>query len=193
MPQDVRAIRVVVAIDPAVTNNKDSDETGIVVAALGSDGHGYVLEDLSGRYGPDAWARKAVDAYHRWQADLIIGEVNNGGDMIGHTVKVITADVAYRSTRATRGKVLRAEPIATAYEQGRVHHVGTFDALEQQMAQCRPGEEQEHDDRLDAMVWALTELGLVGAGMSWGDVYEVGGAESPSNVPEVNPWAEAYQ
>ena len=193
MPSEVRPIRVVVAIDPAVSVSDDSDETGIIVACKGSDERGYVLEDLSGRYSPDQWARKAVDAYHRWQADLVIGEVNNGGDMIGHTVKVITADVAYRSTRATRGKVLRAEPIATAYEQGRVFHVGTFDLLEQQMTQCRPGEEQEHDDRLDAMVWALTELGLVGAGMSWTDVYEASTSEVRSEAVEINPWADAYE
>lgn len=171
-------VRMVVAVDPAVTANEDSDETGIIVAALGTDGHGYVLEDLSGRYSPDEWAAIAVDAYYRWQADVIVGEVNNGGDMVGTTIKTRDADVPYRAIRATRGKILRAEPISAAYAQHRVHHVGPpeqWEALESQLTDCLPGMEQDHDDRLDANVYALTELGLAGGGMDWTEAYADGG------------------
>lgn len=170
-------VRMVVAVDPAVTSSEDSDETGIIVACLGANGHGYVVEDLSGRYSPNEWAKIAVDAYKRWHADVIVGEANNGGDMVGTTIHTVDADAPYKKITATRGKILRAEPISAAYTQHRVHHVGLpedYEVLEDQLTNCVPGVEQEHDDHLDADVYALTELGLAGGGMTWEEVYDDG-------------------
>jgi phage terminase large subunit-like protein len=162
-PRDLS--RVVVAIDPAVSNNEGSDETGIVVAGsagLGGDRRQYVLEDLSGRYAPHQWARIAIDAYRRHKADRIIAEVNNGGAMVEATIRAIDAHVSYRSVHASRGKVVRAEPIAALYEQRRVHHVGTFTALEDQLCAFTSdfdrGRAGYSPDRVDALVWAITEL-----------------------------------
>ena len=149
--------RIVVAIDPAVTVSDQADETGIIVAGKCGNRF-YVLEDLSGKYTPKGWANKAVFAYHHWHADRIIGEVNNGGDMIENTIRQVNKNVSYKEVRATRGKVLRAEPVAALYEQHRGYHVGSFPELEDQMT--TPIEELEDDDRLDAMVWAATELML---------------------------------
>lgn len=151
--------RIVVAIDPAVTAAKDSDETGIVVVALGDrDQHGYVLEDLTVRDTPETWANIAVNAYHRYHADRIIGEVNNGGDLVERVLRTVDHTISYRSVRASRNKVTRAEPISSLYEQGKVHHVGTFGQLEDQMCSWVPGEASP--DRIDALVWGLTELML---------------------------------
>ena len=150
-------IRIVVAIDPAVTSRPDSDETGIVVAGVTSDGHYYVLEDVSLRAGPDAWARKAVEAYYRWKADRVIGEGNNGGDMIEALLRQVDPLIPYKKVTATRGKLLRAEPVASLYEQNRAHHVGSFSALEDQMTNYTPLADFS-PDRLDALVWAMTDL-----------------------------------
>jgi predicted phage terminase large subunit-like protein len=147
----------VVAIDPAVTNSEESDETGIVVAGLGTDGHGYVLDDFSGRYSPDGWARKAILAYHQWGADRVVAEVNNGGDLVATVLRTVDPNVSYSAVHASRGKVTRAEPVAALYEQRRVHHVGTFAELEDQLCQWTPGDTKS-PDRLDALVWAVTEL-----------------------------------
>lgn len=157
-------VRVVIAIDPAASSSAESDETGIVVAGLGADGHGFVLEDLSLRGTPDAWGRAAVAAFGRWHADRIVGEVNNGGEMIEHVIRTVDPNVSYKAVRASRGKVVRAEPVAALDEQGRVHHVGCFPALEDQMCAFVADGEREADglatDRLDARVWAITELML---------------------------------
>jgi phage terminase large subunit-like protein len=157
--------RIVVAIDPAVSNSEGSDETGIVVAGVGRDGHGYILEDLSGRYAPHEWAQKAVAAYQRHRADRIIAEINNGGAMVEETIRMVSHGVSYKGVHASRGKVIRAEPISALYEQRKIHHVGTFSALEDQLCcftsdfdRARAG---FSPDRLDALVWALSEL-LVG-------------------------------
>lgn len=157
-------MRIVVAIDPAVTSGEDSDETGIVVAGMTSDGQYYVLEDLTLRASPDAWARVAVNAYHKWNADRIVGETNNGGDMIELLLRQVDPTVSYKKVTATRGKLLRAEPIASLYEQYRAHHVGIFPALEDQMCNYTAGADFS-PDRLDAMVWALTELTGTANGM----------------------------
>jgi predicted phage terminase large subunit-like protein len=149
--------QVVVAIDPAVTSGEGADETGIVVAGKTADGKGYVLEDLSGKYTPSEWARKAISAYERHNANRIIGEVNNGGDLIERNLRVENASIPYRGVRASRGKYLRAEPVSALYEQGRVHHVGVFPDLEDQMTQWAPGDPHS-PDRLDALVWAFTDL-----------------------------------
>jgi phage terminase large subunit-like protein len=149
--------RVVVAIDPAATSGEDSDETGIVLAGLGVDGRGYVLADRSCRLSPDGWARRAVAAFDDHQADLIIAEVNNGGEMVEHTIKTVRRTIPYKQLRASRGKATRAQPVAALYEQGRVSHTDVFAELEEQLVTWTP-ESGTSPDRLDALVWALTEL-----------------------------------
>jgi PBSX family phage terminase large subunit len=147
--------RIVVAIDPAVTSNKNSDETGIMVTA--SEGRkGYVLEDVSGRYSPNEWANKAIAMYNKYDASRIIGEVNNGGDMIESTIKNQDANVSYKSVRASRGKKIRAEPIASLYEDNRIHHIGYFPECETELTTWEPGDDSPN--RLDALVWGMTEL-----------------------------------
>lgn len=153
-------VRVVVAIDPAVTSGEQSDETGIVVAGRGVDGHAYVLADLSCRLSPSGWAQRAVNAYHEYGADRIVAEVNNGGDMVEATIRTVDRHVPYRRVVATRGKRMRAEPIAALYEQEAAHHVGTFPTLEDQMCTFVPDALDGSPDHLDAAVWALTELML---------------------------------
>ena len=162
-----RLARIVIAIDPAATSGPEADETGIIVAALGPDRHGFIIEDLSGRYAPHVWARKAIDAYHRHHADRIIGEVNNGGEMIEHTLRMIDATVSYKGIHASRGKVVRAEPVAALYEQGKVHHTGSFPQLEDQMCSFSADADRSRGsspDRVDALVWALSELMVEGRG-----------------------------
>jgi len=153
-------LRVVVAIDPAVTNNEGSDETGIVVAGLGEDGHGYVLADISGRRSPNDWAKAAVKAYHDFKADRIVAEQNNGGQLVEVNLRTVESRVSYKAVHASQGKRTRAEPVAALYEQKRIHHVGTFPALEDQMCTWEPLTGAKSPDRLDAMVWAMTELAL---------------------------------
>jgi phage terminase large subunit-like protein len=157
-------VRVVVAIDPAVSTSEGSDETGIVVAGLDDAGHVYVLEDLSGKFGPDEWARRAVAAYHRWSADRIIGETNNGGDMIEGVIRSVERNIPYKAVHASRGKAIRAEPVSALYEQAKVHHVGTFASLEDQLCSFTSdfdrGRAGYSPDRLDALVWAITELAV---------------------------------
>jgi len=152
--------RIVVAIDPAVTSNEDSDETGIVVVGVDEDDHGYVLEDATMKGTPEQWASRAVQLYRFYEADCICAEVNNGGDMVESVIRAVNRDISYKSVRATRGKVLRAEPVAALYELGRVHHVGTkgLEKLEHQMTGWQPG--LPSPDRMDALVWGLTETML---------------------------------
>lgn len=157
--------RIVVAIDPAVTSNESSDETGIVAAGLGVDGHGYILDDKSLHASPDAWARQAVTAYHAWNADRIIVEVNNGGDLCKHTLKTVEKNVPVTQIHASRGKITRAEPVAALYEQSKIHHVGAFPALEDQQCSMMPGMPNS-PDRVDALVWAITALMLDKQGSS---------------------------
>ena len=152
--------RVVVAIDPAVTAHEGSDETGIVVAGIGLDGRCYILEDLSGTYPAEQWARRAVEAFRRWRADRIVCEVNNGGDLVEGTLRAVDRSVPVKQVRATRGKALRAEPVAALYEQGRVSHVGSLSRLEDQCASWDPAGDHRSPDRLDALVWAITELAV---------------------------------
>jgi predicted phage terminase large subunit-like protein len=153
----VRMRRIVVAIDPAVTSGPESDETGIIVAGLGTDNFGYVLDDLTCRATPEQWARRAVKAYHDYRADRIIAEVNNGGDLVRSVLMTVDASVAYTAIHASRGKIVRAEPVAALYEQGRVFHTKSFPELEDQMCNFMPGS-TESPDRMDALVWALTNL-----------------------------------
>ncbi len=152
-------VRVVVAIDPAVTAGEESDETGIIVAARARSGHVVVLDDLSCRESPLGWAKIAVAAYRSRRADRIVAEVNNGGDMVERNIRAFDDSVSYRPVRASRGKYLRAEPVAALYERGMVHHLGSFPQLEDQMCAFVPGADKS-PDRLDALVWAITDLAV---------------------------------
>ena len=150
-----------VAIDPAVSSNEESSETGIVVAGIAKIGdtlHGFVLADLTIKGTPDQWATAAVTGYYRAGADRTIGEVNNGGDMVEHIIRTVDPKVAFSKVHASRGKYTRAEPVSALYEQGRIHHVGFFPDLEDQLCEWVPGDKSP--DRLDALVWAITELML---------------------------------
>ena len=152
--------RTVVALDPAVTNTEDSDAHGLVAVGLGPDQVGYVLEDASLSGSPHEWARAAISLYRKWHADAIVCEVNNGGDMVAHVIRSVNPNVNVIEVRASKGKHVRAEPIAALYEQGRVRHVGQFPELENEMTQFT-NEGYQGDgspDRADALVWALTEL-----------------------------------
>lgn len=152
--------RLVVAIDPAVTSGDDADMTGIIVAGVGIDGHGYILDDLTCRVSPDSWGRRAVNAYRQHGADRIVAEVNQGGDMVEHLIRTVDPNVSFKAVRATRGKRTRAEPVAALYEQGKVHHVKPMPDLEDQMVCYVPDQVDESPDRVDALVWALTDLML---------------------------------
>lgn len=149
-------VRVAVAIDPAVTANEGSDETGIIAGGVGEDGHAYILDDASLRASPDSWARAAIRLYYKHSADRLVAETNQGGDMVEATIRMIDPAVSYRGVRASRGKYTRAEPVAALYEQQKVHHVGTFADLEDQ--QCNWTQGDASPDRLDALVWLLTDL-----------------------------------
>lgn len=159
--------RIVVALDPPVTANASSDACGIVVAGRGIDGRAYVLADrtLQGR-APQVWARAAVAAYRDYVADCVVAEVNQGGDLVVLVLKQIDDAVPVRQVRATRGKWLRAEPVAALYAEGRVSHAGRFDDLEAQMLGFGADGlyQGRSPDRLDALVWALTELMLESSG-----------------------------
>ncbi len=152
--------RIIVAVDPAVTSNPDSDETGIIVAGLTKDLHVYILEDASmGEATPEEWSAKAVEMYRKWDADRIVAEVNNGGDLVSSVIR--TADRSLppcKIVRASKGKAIRAEPVSAYYEHNEVHHVGTFPLLESQMTEWNPTEGRKSPDRLDALVWACIEL-----------------------------------
>jgi len=153
--------RIVVAIDPAVSTGDESDDTGIIVAGIApymGALHGYILDDLTIKGTPDQWATAAVTGYYRHRADKVVGEVNNGGDMVEHTVRTVDKSIPFKAVHASRGKYIRAEPVSALYEQGRVHHVGFFPELEDQLCEWVPGDTSP--DRLDALVWALTELML---------------------------------
>jgi phage terminase large subunit-like protein len=150
--------RVVVAIDPAVTAKAESNLTGIVVAGLGVDGRGYVLADVTDRYSPDGWAKAALRAFDHWNADRIVAEGNQGGDLVRHTIHTERKTAPVTIVHAKQGKSARAEPVQALYEQGRVSHAGQFAELEDQMCTWEPLGDMPSPDRLDGMVWALTEL-----------------------------------
>ncbi len=159
--------QIIVAIDPAVTANDNSDETGILVVGKDHKNEYYVLEDLSGKYTPDKWAKQSINAFYDWGADRIVAEVNNGGDLVERLIRNIDPNVSYRSVRATRGKIVRAEPISALYEQRRVHHLGFFEELESQMCSYTGEVGQGSPDRLDALVWGLTELSKSRGTVNW--------------------------
>ena len=128
------------------------------MAGKGVDGQAYVLADLTCRLTSNEWGKRAVNAYREFKADRIIAEVNNGGDLVEGVIRTVDQYVPFKSVRATRGKIVRAEPIPSLYEQGRVHHVGVFADLEAQMCSFVPDHLDGSPDRVDALVWALTEL-----------------------------------
>jgi phage terminase large subunit-like protein len=149
----------VVPIDPAVTSGPESDEVGIVPVGLGVDGHGYVLADRSGRLSPDDWISRAVATYDQLSADRIIGEANQGGDLIESLLRTQRRNISYERVHASRGKITRAEPVAALYEQGKVHHCGGFPQLEDEMTNYVAGMSAS-PNRMDALVWGLSYLML---------------------------------
>lgn len=156
--QNPALLRTIIAVDPAVTANPNSDEWGIIVAALATDGHIYIRGDVSGRMSPDDAAQRIVTAYDDWQADRIIVEVNQGGDMVLSVINTVRRNLPVRLIRAYKGKFLRAEPVQGAYQQGRVFHEHQFAELEEQMCTWEPREGIPSPDRLDALVYAVAEL-----------------------------------
>ncbi len=164
-------IRIVVAVDPSVKGPNDAKarnsefdegvaETGIIVVGLAENGHAYVLADYSLQGKPHEWADAVVKAYDTWKADLVVGETNNGGDLVEVNVRTVKDDISYASVHATRGKFIRAEPVSSLYVQGKIHHYFTLPDLEDQLCNWQPG--MRSPDRLDALVWGLTELMLDG-------------------------------
>lgn len=154
--------RIVVAIDPAASNKPGSDETGIVAFGLGVDRRGYVLADESGKYSPEEWAHQAVALYRALDADRVIAEANNGGDMVESVIRATDPSISFSKVHATRGKILRAEPIAALYELGKISHCGEFPELEDQMCALTIDFDRRGSgyspDRVDALVWAATEV-----------------------------------
>ena len=173
--------RIVVAIDPAISMGENSNETGIIVAGLGTDDHGYVLEDASGKYLPVDWARKAIALYHQHGADRIVAEANQGGLMVETTIRAVDANASFKAVHASRGKITRAEPIAALAEQFRIHLAGSFPELENSLCTYEAGAPGS-PDRLDAMVWAFTEL-MVDRNLTTGflDHYAKMSGASPSS------------
>jgi phage terminase large subunit-like protein len=158
--------RIVVAVDPAVTSEEESDQTGIVVVGIGfpvpgyPDGLLYVLEDATAIYTPLMWATVADRLYQKWEADCIVAEVNNGGDLVEVNVRQVNKSARYRGVRASRGKVTRAEPVVALYEKSRVRHRAGLTDLETQQTTWSAGTGEKSPDRIDALVWGITELAL---------------------------------
>ena len=152
--------RVVVSVDPAVSNTPNSDEHGITVEGLGVDNRGYVLADVSMKGSPTQWATRAVGMLDEWDADCIVAEINQGGDMVEHVIRTIRPGVKVKQVRAMKGKYVRAEPIASLYGRGMISHVGTFNELENQMCRMVAGgyDGEGSPDRVCSMVWGFTEL-----------------------------------
>jgi phage terminase large subunit-like protein len=184
--------RIVVAIDPAATSGEDAAETGIVVVGKDNQGHGYVLADGSGKYQPIEWAKIAIAAYRAHRADRIVAERNNGGAMVEATVRTVDNNIPVTTVWASRGKVTRAEPVSALYEQGRVHHVGTFSTLEDQMCAFAADFDLQRagfsPDRVDALVWGITEL-LVEPMPSSG-IFEYTRQLAEANKPKPRPAAQ---
>jgi len=164
-------VRLVIGVDPSVTDGATSDLTGIIVAGADRTGHGYVIADYTMRGTPRAVMEKVVWTYKHHEADRVVAEVNNGGDYIGTTLHSVDPNVPYRPVRATRGKETRAEPVSALYEQHRVHHLGTFPHLEDEMCTWAPGDKSS-PDRVDALVWAFYDLKDLISG-SWADAYGI--------------------
>lgn len=160
--EDLDLIEIAVSVDPAITAKANSDETGIIVVGRDRNNRGYVLDDKSGIYTPSEWAAVAVDLYKEYNADFIVGEINQGGDMVKYTIKVEDENVVFKEVRATKGKMLRAEPISAIYDDGRMSHVGSFPDLEEEMVTYTGTVGEDSPNRLDALVHGLTALFPVG-------------------------------
>jgi len=153
--------RIVISIDPAVTKKKGSDETGIVVCGqIGREDKYIVIDDLSGKYSPNEWANKAIWAYDKYNADFIVAEVNNGGDLVETNIRTVDKNANIIKVHASKGKYVRAEPIAALYEQNKVVHLKNFELLENQMVTYTPESDIESPDRMDALVWGLTKIAI---------------------------------
>ena len=183
-PKDVPLMsRVVIGVDPAATSAEGSDETGIIVVGRGVDGHGYVFADRTLKASPDGWARAVNKARIDFKADRVVAERNNGGEMVEATIRTVDKDIPVKTVFASRGKQTRAEPVAALYEQGRMHHVGdmALAKLEDQMCTWIPvredGRPNKSPDRVDALVWACTEVMLFGGP---GEIIVAGPGTSPS-------------
>lgn len=166
-PAELR--RVVIGVDPSVSSDETSAETGIIAAGVApckckggeAELHGFVIDDVSEIYTPDEWAQAVAKAYHDHEADRVVAEVNNGGDLVESNLRTLgDSSISYEGVHASRGKAIRAEPVSALYEQGKIHHVGTFPKLEDQMTQWNPLTDAKSPDRLDALVWAMTKLML---------------------------------
>lgn len=156
-------VRIVVAVDPSGSDDEvdaDNDAIGIVVAGLGTDGNGYILEDCTVQAGPATWGKVATDAYDRHQADVVVGEINFGGAMVKHVIQTARTRTPYKQVTASRGKAVRAEPFSSLYEQGKVRHVGYFREMEDELAAFSTigYTGPRSPNRADAAIWALTEL-----------------------------------
>lgn len=151
-------VTIVTAIDPSGSDKQTSDEAGIVTAGIDRNGHGYVLDDVSGILSPNQWATYGIRNLIKWEGNYIVAENNNGWDMVKTIIYNIDNSVKVRSVTASRGKVTRAEPVVGLYERGMVHHVGTLPKLEDQMVTWDSRESKISPGRIDALVWALTEL-----------------------------------
>ncbi len=162
-PKDDYLIRILVAVDPAGSNGNNSDSTGICVVGLGMDGCAYILEDASLKGTPDQWAKKVGELYDSYGADLVVAEKNYGGQMVEHTIRTYRRNMPVKMVSATRGKLLRAEPVAMAYHQGKVFHTDTFKELESQMCAYK-SDTKKSPDRMDALVWGVSEILKIGAG-----------------------------
>lgn len=159
--------RVVVGVDPAMKSKEESDDTGIIVAGRkGNDA--YVFDDATCQKSPAEWAKEVIKQYRAHKADRVVAEINQGGDLVEATIRNVDRFVPYTGVHATRGKAIRAEPVAALYEQHRVHHVGNFPELEDELLNFNPtlGRQQKSPNRLDALVWAMAEL----FGDSFGEV-----------------------
>ncbi len=151
--------KVIIAVDPAASHHTNSDETGIIVAAKGRDGKAYILDDLSGKYSTAQWGAKVTEAYEKYGASYVVIETNQGGDMAKHVLQSLNPRIRLKPIHARTSKYTRAQPVACLYEQGRVFHTQVFTVLEAQMFQLRT-QNQKSPDRVDALVYALTELML---------------------------------
>jgi len=147
---------VVIGVDPSATSKAGSDDTGIIAAGKSKEGHFYILGDYTCHLTPQGWGEAVLTAYHKHEANMVIGETNQGGEMVQHTLKTIDPKIPFKAVHSSRGKSIRAEPVSALYEQGKVHHFGTFPELEDELCEWTPG--ADSPDRLDALVFALTEL-----------------------------------
>lgn len=152
--------RIVISIDPSVTSKDTSDECGLVACGEGFDGHFYILEDSTDIYTPTQWAKKAVHLYYKWEADRVVAEVNNGGDLVETVIRGIDKNISYKSVHATRDKLTRAEPVAALWEQDKAHHVGHHLEMELEMTSWEAKSGEKSPNRIDAVAWGATELAL---------------------------------